>query len=215
MPRPFENVFAPVISMIMREKSVGTAGAVDSAAGSHGALSFALLRSSNLVGEEGAACSGRFGTDETQLLETISLVEQTPTPTQQDGIHDQDQLIQQILVEQGAHERETAMHAYVFPRLLLQLSDRLGNVSTDDGCGLPFCDSAQGGRNDVLVDRVDEARKGGFVGRGGPEGGPFVIRHAPKQDGVLLVDHLHHEGPHIVIKLLDPIARLDDTIECC
>ncbi len=72
-------------------------------------------------------------------------MEQTPSPTQQDGKNDHDELIQKIPFEQGANERETSMCANVLPRLLLQLSDRLGNIPLDSGCGLPFLDIAQGG----------------------------------------------------------------------
>ena len=80
-----------------------------------------------------------------QAFETISFVEQTPSPTQQDGKNDHDELIQKVPFEQGANERETAMHANALPGLLLQLSDRLGIIPLDDGCRPPCLDVAQGG----------------------------------------------------------------------
>jgi hypothetical protein len=104
-----------------------------------------------------------------QSFEAISLVEQTPSPTQQNGEHPQIELIQQIPFEQGAHEGQTAMHANILPRLLLQVRDCLGNISREDCGGLPLLDVAQSGGHHVLGDRVNEASKGEFGGRGGPK----------------------------------------------
>jgi hypothetical protein len=77
------------------------------------------------------------------------------------------QLIQKALFEEGGDQGGTSGSADVLSWQLLQLSDFLGEISLDQCRVLPFFDTVQGGREDVLGGGVNEAGKR-FISSGGP-----------------------------------------------
>ena len=77
------------------------------------------------------------------------------------------QLIQKALFEEGVDEGGTSGGANVLSWQLLQLSNFLGEISLDQCRVLPFFDTVQGGREDVLGCGVNEACKR-FISSGRP-----------------------------------------------
>src|SRR2546423_6553836 len=149
------------------------------------------LRLSRLIGEDHSPCPGRFCREEVQSLEATPILEETLSMACNNRMNQEDQLIQKALFKEGGDESGTSGGANVLSWQLLQLSDFLGEIPLDQGRVLPFVDTVQRGREDVLGCGVNETGKR-FISRGGPIGGPLLIGHSPQQDSVLGGQLFHH-----------------------
>src|SRR5450755_15127 len=173
-----------------------------------------LLLLKRLIGEDHGPSPARCRREEFQSLEAVPIFEEALSTACNNRVDQEYQLIQKALFEEGADQGGTSGGANVLPWQSLQRSDLLGEISLDQRRVLPFFDSLQGGREDVLGRGINEACKR-LISSGGPVGCPLLIGHSPQQDSVLGGELFHHGLPHLLIEVLLPyIRRFHNTIQC-
>src|SRR5215218_2259976 len=114
-----------------------------------------------------------------------------------DGIGEQDELVDELVVEQAAYEVTAAVHLQLAARPGLQLADGGREASGEDARFRPPW-LGERGRRDVLGARVQRRRDRVVSlicapGAGSPGAGEDLVRHPAEQEGVGALEHRAEE----------------------